>query len=84
MRDEHQEKFFFFVDNVKYESELPALTGAQIKAKVPNWDPSFGLSLEGHGDEPDQLIADNQVVNLDTDHGPRRFTRVPPANYGAP
>jgi len=80
--ESHQEKYFFFVDNVKHESDLPSLTGAQIKAKVPNWDPTYGLLLEGPGKEPDRLIADTDVVSLEKDHGPRRFTRVPPATFG--
>lgn len=82
--DEKREKYFYFVDNVKYESDLPSLTGAQIKARVPNWEPSFGLSLEGHGHDPDRLIGDNDVVSLEKEHGPKRFFRVPPANFGAP
>ena len=75
-------KYSFFVDSVKYESDLPSLTGAQIKAKVPNWDPTYGLALDGHGDEPDRLIPDNEDVSLLKEHGPVRFTRVPPANFG--
>lgn len=35
------EKIFFFVDNVKYETGQATLTGAQIKALIPNFDPSF-------------------------------------------
>lgn len=75
-------KYFYFVDNVRYETDLASLTGAQIKAKVPNWDPTFGLSLEGHGSDPDQLIGDDEAVSLEKDHGPRRFFRVPPAMFG--
>ena len=78
----HPTDYFFFVDNVKYDSDLPALTGAQIKAKVPNWDPAYGLLLEGHGKEPDRLISDTETVSLEKDRGPRRFTRVPPASFG--
>ena len=72
-------EFFFFVDNQKYETELAALTGAQIKAKVPNWDPAYGLLLE----DPDTLINDTEAVSLEKDKGPLRFTRVPPASFGS-
>ena len=75
-------KYFYFVGNDKYESDLPALTGAQIKARIPNLDPTLQLSLEGHGNEPDRIIADNETVSLEKDQGPPRFTLVPPANFG--
>jgi hypothetical protein len=78
----HQKQYFFFVDNEKYESDLESLTGAQIKAKVPNWDPAYGLLLEGHGKDPDRLIGDSEAVSLEKDHGPLRFTHVPPASFG--
>lgn len=77
-----QHKYFYFVGNDKYESDLPALTGAQIKAKIPNLDPTLQLSLEGHGNEPDRIIADSESVSLEKEHGPLRFTLVPPANFG--
>lgn len=78
----HPHEYFFFVDNVRYESQLASLTGAQIKAKVPNWDPASGLLLEGHGKEPDRLIGDSDTLSLVKDEGPLRFTRVPPASFG--
>jgi hypothetical protein len=80
--DKKPKKYFYFVNNEKYESELPALTGAQIKARIPNLEPNTGLSLEGHGNDPDEMIADDQLVSLEKDHGPLRFTLVPPATFG--
>jgi hypothetical protein len=80
-KDPH-EKYFYFVNNDKYESDLPRLTGAQIKGRIPNLDPTLQLSLEGHGTHPDRIIGDNEIVSLDDDHGPLRFTLVPPANFG--
>lgn len=73
---------FYFVDNVKYETDLPSITGALIKAKIPNFDPTYALFLEGVGNEPDQLVNDDTVVPLDKDHGPRRLHTVPPATFG--
>lgn len=85
MPNEHgqkDEKYFYFVDNVKYETESATLTGDQIKAKIPNFDRSYALFLESHGDDPDQLIADSTTMTLEKDKGPRRFYTVPPATFG--
>jgi hypothetical protein len=79
--DQH-EKFIYFVDNVKYESEQSPLTGAQIKAAIPNFDRTYSLFLEEPGDEPDKLINDNDSVSLEKEHGPRRLYTVPPATFG--
>ncbi len=59
------------------------LTGAQIKAYVPDVPPGTKLSLEGHGNDPDRIVLDDEIVSLDEHQGgPRRFTMVPPANFG--
>lgn len=77
------ETYKFFVGNQKYETDQPQLTGAQIKAYAPDVPPGTKLSLEGHGNEPDRILADDELVSLDERHGgPRRFTLVPPANFG--
>src|ERR1700683_1000649 len=39
----------YFVDNVEYSTEHESLTGAQITAKVPGWNPANSLVLEGQG-----------------------------------
>lgn len=75
-------KIFFFVDTVKYETDQTTLTGAQIKALIPNFDPSYSLFLEGPGDDPDQPIADDTSVPLEKEKGPKRFYTVPPATFG--
>lgn len=75
-------KYIFFVMGTKYETDQKALTGLQIKARVPSWEPSHDLLLEGHGNDPDTLISDDQVVSLEKDHGPPRFSSVPKANFG--
>lgn len=73
----------FFVGNEKYETDQAQLTGAQIKAYVPDVAPGTKLSLEGHGHDPDRIIADDELVSLAEQHGgPHRFTLVPPANFG--
>lgn len=75
--------YFFFVDGVRYTTDQPSLTGAQIKAKVPDWPAGYGLLLDPPGEHGDErLIGDDELVPLEKDHGPLRFTRVPPATYG--
>lgn len=74
--------YTFFVNGKLYETEKKKQTGAQIKAMVPDWDPQHDLALEGEGDEPDRMIADDEIVSLDPKHGVRRFSSVPKANFG--
>lgn len=76
------EKFFYFVDGVKYESDEEVLTGAQIKARIPNFDNALLLMLEGVGKEPDSIVTDDTSVSLAKEHGPRRFFTTPPATFG--
>ncbi len=74
--------YFFVVNGKRYESAEPRLTGLQIKARVENWNPEHDLLLEGHGDDPDRVIADDEYVDLDALHGPVRLSPVPKANFG--
>lgn len=70
------------MDDVKYESELRSVTGAVIKAKIPNFERTYSLYEEMPGNEPDILITDDMTVDLAKDDGPRRFYTVPPASFG--
>jgi hypothetical protein len=72
-------KFNYFVDGVKYEVDTSSTTGAQMKAKIPNFNASFQLLLEGKGGAPDKVIADADVV--DVSHAPHLYT-APPATFG--
>ena len=81
---QHKDKFFYFVDNVKYETDQETVTGALIKAKIPSFDPSYGLFLETADGGPDQQINDDMSVSLEKERGPRRFFTVPPATFGRP
>jgi hypothetical protein len=73
----------YFVDNVRYETEHSSLTGGQIKAQIPNFDPSYMLFLEEPGDKADLLITDDMTVDLAKEKGPRRLYTVPPATFGS-
>lgn len=74
--------YTFFVNGKPYETDQKRLTGEQIKAVVPDWDPSHDLALEGEGDDPDRIIPDDEAISLDPKHGVRRFSSVPKANFG--
>jgi hypothetical protein len=78
--DKDRKKYNYFVDGDKFESENPTITGALIKLKLPEAKRSYQLNLEGHGNDPDQLIKDDTVVELDK--GAKHFHTVPPASFG--
>lgn len=80
--EEAARPYIFFIGKEEFETHHHRLTGAQIKAMVPNWQAGYGLELEGHGDEPDRIIADHEVVQLHKHH-PLHFISVPPATFGA-
>lgn len=73
--------FKFGVDGKPLQSEQPELTGAQIKA-LAQVDPSFGLFLEGRGNQADQQIADGQLVDL-REPGREHFYTAPGATFGS-
>lgn len=77
-----KQPYFYFVDDKKYETDQPVLTGAQIKAQIPNLDRTYSLVQEGVGKEPDKIIGDDMPVSLEKEKGPKRFTLVPPATFG--
>lgn len=80
----NQHKYHFFVDSTKYETDKEHLTGAEIKAMVPAFDPAYQLYLEEHGDEPDKVISDGESVSLNPEHhGIKKFYSVPPATFGS-
>lgn len=81
MTNKHQ--YHFFVDSVRYETDEANLTGAQIKALVPEFNPSYQLYLEEPGDHPDRPVADAETIQLDPSHGGvKKFYSVPPASFG--
>ena len=74
--------YVFFVGKERFETPRHELTGAEIKAMVPDWHPEDALELEGHGDEPNRIIRDDETVRLNKEH-PLHFIAVPPAVFGA-
>jgi hypothetical protein len=77
---DHAKKYEFSVDSHDFESELPALTGAQIKAKA-SIDPTFGLFREGRHGHSDQQIRDDESVDL-RHKNDNEFHTMPPATFG--
>ncbi|WP_321968087.1 multiubiquitin domain-containing protein [Burkholderia cepacia] len=74
--------YVFFVDGVEYKTEHERLTGAQITAMIPGWDPANSLVLEGEGSEPDEVIHPATVVEFKGRATPAHFAIVPPATFG--
>lgn len=79
--EHHKSEYHYSVDGKEYNSEDSALTGAQIKARIPDFNPSYQLVLEGRGGQPDRVIGDNDSVDLNV-HPPCHFYTVPPATFG--
>lgn len=80
--DKKSKKYSYFVDDTKYESDQPTITGALIKAKIPNFTPGYLLVLEGHSHEDDTPVTDTTVVDLGSEHGHPHLFLKPPANFG--
>jgi hypothetical protein len=78
-------KYDYFVGKDKYETDQASLTGAMIKAKIPNYPAGYILVLEGDGGQKDTVIADDQSVEIAPGHGHgvRHFVLQPPTNFGA-
>lgn len=41
--EHHKKEYHYFVDGKEYETLDSALTGAQIKARTPDFDPAYQL-----------------------------------------
>ena len=76
--------YFYFVGAEKYDTDLETVTGAYVKSRIANLTPGSGLELEGQGNDPNTPFGNDDTVSLAVGqgHGPRRFTVVPPANFG--
>ena len=81
-RTKAEVKYHYFVDTVEYSTEKQELTGAQIMAKIPDWNPANSLVLEGDEAEPDEVIHPTTVVVFKGRETPAHFAIVPPATFG--
>ncbi len=78
------EKYFYFVDGEKLESDVSTITGAIIRSQLPEAKRNYALYQEGHGSDPDtQITNDNESISLEKEKsGPKRFYTVPAATFG--
>lgn len=81
--DKQPKKYVFFIGNGRYETAERHLTAGQIKAFAAGVEPGDKLQLEGRGDDQDRLLQDEELIDLEKDRGPLRFTIVPSASFGA-
>lgn len=82
-KPDKNEKYFYFVDGEKFESDSEFTTGAMIKSRLADAKRSYALYLEGHANDPDTLINDDTSIDLQKEKGPKRFYTVPPASFGS-
>jgi hypothetical protein len=73
----------YFVSGVEYTTQHETLTGAQIVAMIPDWNPANSLVLEGAGSDPDEVIHPSTIVDLKGRDVAAQFAVVPPATFGA-
>lgn len=73
-------KYFFFLDNDKFESESSSINGADVRAKLPPEKAGYAIYLESHGNDPDEQVSDGAAYSLEKT--PLHFYSVPPANFG--
>ncbi len=76
-----EERYHYFVDGVKYETEDEHTTGAYIKSRLPEAKRNYALYLEGQGKHQDELINDDTSIAFEKGK-PKRFYTVPPASFG--
>jgi len=78
-----QHIYRYYVDSTEFTTEHAQLTGAQITARLPEWNPENSLVLEGQGSEADEVIHPTTIVVFEGRASEARFTIVPPATFGA-
>ncbi|MCG7400387.1 multiubiquitin domain-containing protein [Caballeronia zhejiangensis] len=74
--------YTFFVAGTEYTTKQESLTGAEIIALLPSWNPADSLVLESEGDEPDETILPTTVVSFKGRTTLAHFDIVPPATFG--
>ena len=79
-----RDKYFYFVDDQKYEWDAASISGSQIRARIPNLNPAYQVFWEKPGNEPDVLVQDNTAIPLTREHeGVPHLYTVAPATFGA-
>jgi hypothetical protein len=73
-------QYAFSVDGKQFHSGDRVLSGFAIKSHA-GVGQNFGLFIEGHGNEADRAVGDNEGIDLSTP-GHEKFYTVPPATFG--
>jgi hypothetical protein len=87
-RDHTPDNFFFFYIETKISSPKEMLTGVEIKQLLGAAGFSLNagevLVLEGHGQNPDQIVSDSMTISVFVGHGQpvKHFFPKPATNFG--
>jgi hypothetical protein len=81
-RQQPPHEYEYFVDGKRYTTTQRELSGAQIMALIPGWNPENSLILEGQGAEADEIVHATTVVVFEGREHAARFAIVPPATFG--
>jgi hypothetical protein len=74
-------KYFYFLDTNKIDSDSSSVSGATVRSHLPPEKAGYAIYAEGHGKDPDKLVADTDGFSLEKE--PPRFYSVPSATFGA-
>ena len=80
MKTDHDKTFKFKVDDTEFTTEVPKLTGLEIRQRA-SVDDGYQLFLEVHGGKEDKQIKDSDEVDFATP-GIEKLYTVPPATFG--
>ncbi|MER9825251.1 multiubiquitin domain-containing protein [Mesorhizobium sp. M0115] len=78
MAKEDHPRFSIHIDGQHFEVEQTTMTGAQLK-ELAHKDQQYQLFLEGHGNDPDEVVGDTSAVSIKNG---MHFYTVPPATFG--
>lgn len=69
---------YYFVNSQKYETRSGLVSGAEIKARIPNVRPPYTLFLDGRGRDADRIVDDTDRFSISTgSRGVLYFYTVP-------
>jgi hypothetical protein len=74
-------KFAYMVDGRPFETEVPNISVALLRAKLPVEKRNFIIFAEGAGNAPDRWLDESEKLSLE-EGKMRRFYTSPPAMFG--
>lgn len=74
-------RFAYTVDGQPFETEMPIISVALLRAKLPLEKRSFGVIAEGAGNAPDRWLGENAQISLE-EGKMLHFYTSPPAMFG--